>query len=229
MFKLDRALEQWRQQMLDAGIKSRDILDELESHLRDDVERETNSGLTTEEAFREAVQNLGKARALKTEFKKQNKGSAMIEKLMIGICGVVVGFIVLLSGITIVLCFGSRQERMIASAAVISILIVALGWRFTLRFLPMIEKTRTRWGMGLACIASGFGASSFFCEFILPRFEVSPDHQLPAIGLWAVFLIAIFTCAGVGLLLSKSERERLTPAKVAEPSRLCSSGPLSNL
>jgi hypothetical protein len=74
----------------------------------------------------------------------------------------------------------------------------------------------------LTCIASGFLASSLFCGFILPHFEVSADHQLPAIGLWAVFLIAVFACTGVGLLMSEREREvwgmRESPLRKATPA-----------
>jgi hypothetical protein len=80
---------------------------------------------------------------------------------------------------------------------------------------------RLRWGVGLTCIASGFVASSLFCGVILPHFEVSADHQLPAIGLWAVFLIAVFAWAGLGLTMSKRERElwemRKFPLRRATP------------
>jgi hypothetical protein len=206
MFNLDQAIAQWRQQMLDAGIKPPDVLDELETHLRDDVERHTKLGKSTQQAFGIAAQNLGRSEALKNEFKKARSSSQTMEKLMIGICCVFVGFIVLLSGLTVFLCFASWGERTVASTAVVSILLVACGWRYGVPFLPVIADWRLRWGVGMTCIASGFIASSLFCGVILPHFEVSPDHQLPAIGLWAVFLSAIFGCTGVGLLMSR-ERE----------------------
>ena len=38
MFDLDQAVAQWRQQMSADGIKNSATLDELESHLRDDIE-----------------------------------------------------------------------------------------------------------------------------------------------------------------------------------------------
>ena len=37
MFNLDQSITEWRRQMLAAGIKTPALLDELESHLRDDV------------------------------------------------------------------------------------------------------------------------------------------------------------------------------------------------
>ncbi len=207
MFNLDKAMAQWRQQMLAVGIKSPEVLDELETHLREDVERQTKSGTSALQAFDFAVQNLGKANLLKNEFRKTSRASSAMEKLMIGICVVFVGFIVLLSAITVFLCYASWVDRVMASAAVTCILLVACGWRLAVPFLPMISNRRARWGIGLTCIAGGFIASSLYCQFILPHFEFGPDHQLPAIGVWAVFLIEVFACTGVGLLLTERQRE----------------------
>ena len=39
MFDLDQAIVAWRRQMIAAGFNSAETLDELESHLRDDVEQ----------------------------------------------------------------------------------------------------------------------------------------------------------------------------------------------
>jgi hypothetical protein len=70
MFDLDRAIADWRRQMLAAGIKSSESLDELESHLRDDVEGQMRSGLGTEAAFAAARERIGSAKSLKGEFEK---------------------------------------------------------------------------------------------------------------------------------------------------------------
>lgn len=70
MFDLDKAIAEWRRQMLASGIKSADILDELESHLRDDFEEQLRSGLNEEQAFQTAKLRIGQAGALQTEFAK---------------------------------------------------------------------------------------------------------------------------------------------------------------
>ena len=72
MFHLEQSIAVWRRQMLAAGIKAPVPLDELESHLRDEIEREMKSGLSLDEpeAFSFAIQKIGKADALKTEFTK---------------------------------------------------------------------------------------------------------------------------------------------------------------
>ena len=70
MFDLEQSIADWRRQMLVAGIKTPVPLDELESHLRDEIEQQMKSGLNEQEAFNSAVQKIGRAGLLKTEFKK---------------------------------------------------------------------------------------------------------------------------------------------------------------
>src|SRR5215212_8858498 len=70
MFNLDEAIAEWRQQMVVGGISSAQVLDELESHLRDDAEKQEHAGATTQQAFEIAVQRLGQAAALECEFEK---------------------------------------------------------------------------------------------------------------------------------------------------------------
>jgi hypothetical protein len=70
MFDLDGAIAGWRRQMSAAGLESSESLDELESHLRDDVEMRMRSGLTAEQAFTAAVREIGSAKSLKGEFEK---------------------------------------------------------------------------------------------------------------------------------------------------------------
>ena len=70
MFNLDQAIAEWRRQMAAGGIKIPEALDELESHLRDDIERQMRSGSDAEQAFAAAVQRIGRANILKSEFEK---------------------------------------------------------------------------------------------------------------------------------------------------------------
>jgi len=70
MFNLEQSINDWRRQMLVAGIKSPAHLDELESHLRDDVQAKLRSGLAGPEAFASAVRQMGGAQVLQNEFFK---------------------------------------------------------------------------------------------------------------------------------------------------------------
>ena len=44
MFDLEKSIADWRTQMLAAGIKSPVPLEELESHLREEITQQTKSG-----------------------------------------------------------------------------------------------------------------------------------------------------------------------------------------
>ena len=70
MFNLEQSISEWRGQMLSAGVKNPDIVDELESHLREDWARRVESGESEERAFEGAVQGVGQASLLKDEFAK---------------------------------------------------------------------------------------------------------------------------------------------------------------
>jgi hypothetical protein len=70
MFNLDQAIAEWRRQMRTAGIKSSRALEELESHLREEIQGQMQSGMDAPSAFAKAVDCMGEARALKGEFLK---------------------------------------------------------------------------------------------------------------------------------------------------------------
>ena len=82
MFNLEQSISEWRRQMLSVGVKNPEILDELESHLREDLARRMQSGESEEQAFADAVQGVGQASVLKHEFAKiGGKKSAWFRKL----------------------------------------------------------------------------------------------------------------------------------------------------
>jgi hypothetical protein len=70
MFDLERSIAQWRRQMLSAGIAATAVLDELESHLREDVENQVSSGTSGQQAFETTVRDIGQSDLLKNEFAK---------------------------------------------------------------------------------------------------------------------------------------------------------------
>jgi hypothetical protein len=70
MFELEEAIASWRAQMAAAGLKCAGVLDELEAHLRDDLEQRTRAGLAQGEAFAAATRAMGDAEALQSEFEK---------------------------------------------------------------------------------------------------------------------------------------------------------------
>jgi hypothetical protein len=93
MFDLETSIADWRKQMLAAGIKTPVPLEELENHLREDVEGQRRAGTGVAEAFCFAVQRIGAASVLRVEFNKDNARKIMKKILIIssGIAGVLVG------------------------------------------------------------------------------------------------------------------------------------------
>ena len=94
-FDLDQAIAGWRQQMFAVGIKNSAVLDELESHLRDDLDRGILCGAVTHDAFQKAIQQVGQLERLKGEFDRveTNERNYMKRGLIIcaGILGVMIG------------------------------------------------------------------------------------------------------------------------------------------
>jgi hypothetical protein len=77
MFDLNQAIAEWRQKMLAAGIEAPVPLEELEEHLREEIERRRRDGFDGQQAFAAAIQDLGHGGALKVEFEKINPPTPM--------------------------------------------------------------------------------------------------------------------------------------------------------
>src|SRR5262245_19541406 len=67
MSDLERRLEAWRRAASASGLDA-DGLDELESHLRDEVRQQTQAGHAEDRAFELAVERLGAPQTLAAEF-----------------------------------------------------------------------------------------------------------------------------------------------------------------
>jgi hypothetical protein len=81
MFDLENAIVEWRRQMLAAGIRTPVPLEELESHLRDDIEAQMDSGTDAQRAFASASERVGPAAELRGEFQKANRIETMKRQL----------------------------------------------------------------------------------------------------------------------------------------------------
>ena len=73
MFDLNEAVTSWRRRMLESGVRERIVLDELEAHLRDEIEQLGSEGLGPADAFAEAERRMGDSQTLNEEFAK-NRG-----------------------------------------------------------------------------------------------------------------------------------------------------------
>jgi hypothetical protein len=91
MFDLEQSIADWRKQMLAAGIKTPVPLEELEIHLREDIEQQIQLGTNPQQAFESSVQRIGHADELKSEFRKTcgTKCYSQWSLLWIGVIGLV--------------------------------------------------------------------------------------------------------------------------------------------
>ena len=72
MFNLEEKISEWRKQMLTAGIQTPVPLEELENHLREEIERQMRSGVDSQPAFEIAAKQIGQPEPIKAEFKKSS-------------------------------------------------------------------------------------------------------------------------------------------------------------
>ena len=191
--------------MLAAGIKTPVPLEELEIHLREEIERHVKSGLNDQNAFEMAAEKIGRPRKLKTEFRKVSVPVEMQFVKLAGIACAVVGSLLLLWTVYVSLFireanWGSRTFGLLALTAIIS------SWRQSGRFLPAIRRPHVRAAAGLASCAAGVGGTLVFLGRILPGlFVFSADANFSLNRLLVSFVIAWTTMAILGVFAYRLE------------------------
>jgi len=210
MFDLEKSIADWRQQMLAAGIRTPVPLEELEIHLRDEIERQVQSGLSRQQVFGIAVKKIGQAPELKSEFKKVNAPMEIqkIIKLAGVICVVVASFCPLFIFLAMLLDHRvSSLPKMLAVAVyAITLTTIVLSWRYNHKLLPVIHNQLLRRAVGLAC----YGGCLLWIRFGIFHFPPGGSHPrsplLPLLifGLeWTVMAIL----GGIGHGLEKAARK----------------------
>jgi hypothetical protein len=180
MFNLDQAITAWRQQMAAGGIKAPELLDELESHLRDDVRHQIRAGVSEQQAFDAAVQRLGQASVLKAEFKKGDESAQL--RLMSIVCGGAGLFGLGVATYGLVTHEFTGQERLLGFAALAFSIFTCAGLRRAARWVRAEGRTRTAIGVTSGILGAGWFAC--FMLVILPHLDLTVS-QLVVVLLWA--------------------------------------------
>ena len=115
MFDLSQQITQWRQSLGQSESIVRSDLDELESHLRDQIDHLALSGLSAEEAFWVAQRRIGNTANLPDEFAKVNGSAIFRRRLQWMLIGVLTYLLIL----------------NLSSLASIAGTLAPLGWAFT--------------------------------------------------------------------------------------------------
>jgi hypothetical protein len=207
---LERKIAGWRQRMAAGGIKTPAVLDELESHLREEMEQQVRAGANPVRAFEAAVRRIGRSDLLKAEFAKIGGRHELRPGRVVGIaCG---SFAVLFSLWVAPWLLTNPElslpQRIMGFAAVALTLFSAASWRFSFKYLPVIRSRRARTMAALLC---GLATLAWFCVFgnllssvIVPHIFQDEDvtGRIFVIGLsllWAMALAAIFGAIAYGL------------------------------
>ena len=191
MFNLDEAMSEWRRQMLTAGVKSPVPLEELDAHLRDEIERLTQSGLDEAEAFRTAIRRIGPAQALQNEFRKAEdasearRGKAR-QMFFVVVSNMVPLFMGAMALFKVGACAGLTSGQQISClAATATMLLLVWGGRLGCGFFPVLQGRRTRAALGISvCALTGLGWILFF-RVLLPRYDFTLG-QLVVTIFWAM-------------------------------------------
>jgi hypothetical protein len=187
MFNLEQSIAGWRKQMLAAGIKTPALLEELESHLREEFERQTKMSLDGREAFDFAVQKIGRARVLKREFTKIVLPlETRFVKLASIACGFTAGaFLLWITYNLLVIHEANLAERIMGFTAVA---LAILTWRYGGRLLPAIPHLRLRTAMGLLSCLASVGGIMLFINSVPHLLNVPAGTDLPVGRLLMVFV-----------------------------------------
>ena len=215
MFDLEKAIQSWRAELMGAGLDNPQSLDELEGHLREDLERQMGLGASAQQSFEAARGWLGDAKALKREFAKAGRTRPLQISKLLGIASwALASFFSLM---LLPKIFGhhdaSVAERLLGMMAVVLTFLSVPGARHACRLLPVIRDQRIRTFVGLACWCAGPLWMWFFIAAILPNLLQLPaaNSDFPvglvlAMVAWAFTLLAAL--GGMGYALEEAARQR---------------------
>jgi hypothetical protein len=205
VFSLDQAIAEWRREMAAAGIKTSAVLDELESHLREDVEQHVRAGSNGPEAFEVAVRRLGQARSLKAEFEMAGEVAGQGVKFWLRVITFVFGFCYLaVSAYGLLRHDMAIGERVLGFSALAASVLLSLGsYSLSLRFLGTADpRTKKAFTLGGAVLMVSW--LMYFVFIILPRCEFEIAGLVIAL-LWAIAPGAVVV--GIGLALEDGARK----------------------
>ena len=216
MFDLEQAISEWRQQMLAAGIKTPVPLEELENHLREEIERQTESGLSTTDAFKGAIQKIGPAQAVQNEFMKvevnrEDRRWHVVQIMLVAFTGLVplMGSAGFSKGGAYWEMTPGQIIATLAAGAVFSLL--AWSGRLSYRLFPVIPNKRTRDAIHLIySLPVALWWMAFLC-LILPHYDFTVG-QLFVTLYWALFP-PMGACIGLFWGMETAARKKVALAR----------------
>jgi hypothetical protein len=209
MFNLEQSIADWRQQMLAAGIAKPVPLEELESHLREEIERQMKSGLSLneQEAFNFAIQKIGQAHMIQDEFKKvettkEDRKWKLAQVLLLAFSSLfplVVGRQVFYSEMT-------PGQKTSGLAAVVTFSLLVWSGRLSCGMFPVIRARRIRSAVTNSCCVLMMLWWIVLFNIILPRHDFAAGQLLVTI-LWG-FITPAGAVIGLALGIGNAARKK---------------------
>ncbi|MDB6059184.1 MAG: hypothetical protein JWO95_3028 [Verrucomicrobiales bacterium] len=209
MFDLEQAIARWREQMLAAGIQSL-ALDELEGHLRDDIDRQIINGQNLlEQSFKVAIGQIGSATSLKTEFKKVTVMKTQKTEKIIGAVGFGAFAVISVCSLFSNVVETNASQKLIGLAAIAFTGGLLFASAHAWRVLPVIPTKSLRITLAIASAVLGAVATAFVFNVVMPRFNLSLA-QIAVTALWALQPLIVGSALAGGLI--EAANRRLTSA-----------------
>jgi len=166
-FDLNLAIQRWREDLARSTAFQNENLNELESHLRDSIDRLCTPQLSAEEAFLIATRRIGPSRQLEAEFGKLNRGNLWLGRAMWMLIGIQVWPIIdrLMSGIAgYLFVFGWRNNlHGVAWPIFLSALIQLPAFIVAVWLTWKVLKNSDKFGQWIATKLSGRSSFAFCC------------------------------------------------------------------
>jgi hypothetical protein len=183
MLSLKQAIAEWRLRLIESGVKSPAVLDELESHLRDEIEGQLQLGLPERQAFEIAVDRIGSINILGQEFTREQRFASAA--LFGG-----AGLYSLVAGVPALFKLGSFSEissaqQISALCAVIITTMALFGGRFLGRLLPPVSSLRVRIGIYVFGVVLLLTWLALVYQHIMSRVQWDVSQLVVAL-LWAL-------------------------------------------
>lgn len=226
MFNLEQSISNWRRQMRKAGITNREDLDELESHLRDEIDGQMRSGHDEPAAFELAMQQMGQTGSLTGEFRKVGAKIHRVSGVVTGVVCVPLTVLILALGVLTFSGLGMTPfQEILALQALGLTLLIAFQWRRLIRYLPIVRTLRGRIA-GAACAnALVFGLFNAFTHLILPHLRLTDEPGSFVALFWAFIPVAAVLCLTHGFVMSVAERREFAAAMVGADMLTEETGP----
>ncbi len=200
--------------MIADGIKSLSPLDELECHLREEIEEQIKLGMGRQEAFDMAVKAIGQGVELKKEFKKVDES---LDVRLVKLIGLGCSTVALLFSLWILPFLFSLPTGPIAKAVGgAAVVTIILGWIYNYKFLPVVRNRHLRSLIGFVCCVVGIIGIQLFILHVVPNMLIHPAGteerwgRFMALFLWAWAAMAIL--GGIGNGLEKAARQHSVTA-----------------